>query len=700
MEAINQRIQKRFSEMTADAVVLFRSAVTGDQLWDLYISSFGEEMNPVFRDPESSSHNCNSCKSFIRRYGNIVAIDPVTYAIQSMFDGMEDDEEYGESFKNMSLVLRNTPVADVFAETKDMLVKLAYEKAYRKGVFCLGVQKNVKLYTKEEADKFGVVSEGETRVFNHLHVDIPSGFIHTGKESAEAIAGQARDAYNVFRRAMYDIPLDTLELVRDLIQQGSLLNGDAHLYKVEQMIVFKTEFDATDAGNKINWCRLRSYGNPLAKFRNELIGVLCTELAEGKELNDACQAWNKRVDPANYMKATAPITKNQIDQARKFVQDNGYEESFARRHATIDDIRVSEILHSNVGDGAQKSVSIFDDVKPTSTRHKRSEFDGVEEVTIDKFMEKILPTVTSVEAFVSNQHAGNLVALTTSARDGSKPIFKWDNNYSWTFSGNLAGKSEIKEAVKTAGGAVSGVLRFSLTWNEDGQSIVDHDAHCNGPSGHIYFGNRGDRSGGMLDVDMINPPGLGVENITWPSLNRMKDGSYIFSVNNFNSRKNRGFKAEIEFDGEIYNYEFTGNHQGTVKVATVTLKEGSFSIVHHMKEEALSREVWGLSTGQFHKVNLICLSPNHWGGNNVGNKHYMFMLDGCRAPSAIRGFHIENLNADLLDHRKVLEVLGATTMIPASTGPQLAGLGFNATVRDSLVVRLGGTHKRVVRIMF
>ena len=57
----------------------------------------------------------------------------------------------------------------------------------------------------------------------------------------------------------------------------------------------------------------------------------------------------------------------------------------------------------------------------------------------------------------------------------SKPIFKWSNNYSWTFNGNLAGKSQIKEAVKSEGGKIDGVLRFSIIWNEDGKDILDFD---------------------------------------------------------------------------------------------------------------------------------------------------------------------------------------------------------------------------------
>ena len=75
------------------------------------------------------------------------------------------------------------------------------------------------------------------------------------------------------------------------------------------------------------------------------------------------------------------------------------------------------------------------------------------------------------------------------------------------------------------------------------------------------------------------------------------------------------------------------------------------------------------------------------------------MLEGAKSPVSIRSFHNENLNSDLLPHRKVMEVLGTTNMIEPSE-KQLTGLGFNATVKDELIVRLQGTHKRVLKIKF
>jgi len=701
-------IQTQFDKMCASGK-LFRSSLTGQQVWDLYINGFEKKYNPIFRDPESSMHNCNLCKNFIRRYGNIVSIDE-NYNIITMFDVIVP-KEFITVAKSISDSLKITKISDVFFETFNELNSLPYESCNKNNdLFKLGIDKNVKRYTKEEAEKYGVVKPEEVKTFNHLHLKLPKQFVDMGNKSIEAIMADFRDAKNVFQRAMQEIPLDTLNLVKDLINQGSLLDGQTHLYKIEQIIPLKKHYDYTEINKKNNWCWVNSYKLQFAKFKNELIGVLCTELAEGKELNEACQAWNKRVDPANYMKAVAPITKKQIEEAKKFVEENGYEESFNRRFATIDDIKASEIFHVNVGKGEIKPVSIFDGVKSTSTRHKRSEFEGIDEVSIEKFMKDILPECTSVEAYLSNKHEGNLVSLTTANIKESKPIFKWTNNYSWTFNGNLAGKSQIKEAVKTAGGRVDGILRFSMIWNDtDGQDNSDLDAWCEQPNREtIGFstGFRKDRGNafsslkGQLDLDNTCPSGkMAIENIYFVDAKYMKEGVYKFWVNQYSARNSQGFKAEIEFNGEIYSYEYNRPVSGNIMVAEVTFKKSEFDIKHLLPENHSSKDLYGLQTEQFYKVNLVCLSPNHWAENNVGNKHYFFMLDNCKCQTSIRSFHAENLIPELAQHRKVLEVLGNTTMIEPVT-KQLSGLGFNATVRDELIVKLQGSFKRIIKIKF
>jgi hypothetical protein len=711
MIQFRQQMQKQLDKMAATGK-LFRANINGYNLWDVYLDSFDHD--PIFRDPESSVHNCNHCNNFIRRYGNIIAVND-KLEIMTLYDFVPIEDEFIPVALAMQKAVKKAGIGDAFVETFNNLKDLPYESCKKTAEsFKLGIDKNIKRYTKEEADLYGVVKPNEIRTFEHMSLQMPRQFIRMDGGSIEAITGAYRDAKHVFERGMKEISLDTLQLVKDLIQQGSLLDGTTHLKKIEAMIPLKKEYDNLPGKDRETWCWVASYGLMNAKFKNSLIGVLCTELSEGMELNKACENWNKRVDPANYMKATAPITKKQIQEAKLFVEDNGYEASFKRRPATIDDIKADEILHLNGGDGEIAKVSIFDDVKSTSTRHKRSEFDGVEEVSIDKFMKDILPGCTSIEAFLKNHHENHMMTLTTADTDDSKPIFKWPNNYSWTFNGNLAGKSMIKEAVKLAGGAIDGVLNFRLAWNDsDGRDGSDLDAWALEPSGkRIGFnsGFRKDRGGnprspnsGQLDVDNTNPRGkLAVENITWNDQRKMQEGIYKVWVNQYSANNSQGFKVEIEFDGHIYEYTYDRAVRGNVQVAEIQLKDGEFAIRHILKPTNgtdVSREFYGLETNHFHQVNLICLSPNHWGGSEVGNKYYFFMLDGAKSPTAVRGFHNENLNSELVKHRKVMEVLANTTMVEPSP-KELSGLGFNSTVRDELILRLKGSHKRVIKVKF
>jgi hypothetical protein len=707
MENLKKKLQAQFDKMCATGK-LFRSEITGQSVWDLYIMSFPPEFDPVFRDPNSSTHSCNLCNNFIRRYGNIVALDE-NLNIMSIWDIEDVEDEYKTSVNNVATVLRKAEIQDIFLETFAELNSLPYETTKKNmEYFQLGVAKNVKRYTREEAEKYGVVKPNEIRTFHHISLSLPKQFVDITGKSVESIMGDFRDAKNVFQRAMETISLDTLYLVRDLIKQGSLLDGQTHLHKIEKLVPLKIQYEYLLPQDRDNWCWTISYKLPIAKFRNEAIGKLCSDLSEGKEINEACQMWNKMVDPANYMKAIAPITKRQIEEAKKFVVDNGYEESFTRRLATLQDIKMSEILHAS--DKNQiKNVSIFDEVKSTSTRHKKSEFDKVEEISIEKFMSDVLPGCSSVEVFLQNNHMNNMVSLTTALNKESKPIFKWDNNYSWTFNGNLAGVSQIKETVKSVGGKVDGVLRFSIMWSGDGIDNSDLDAHCIQPDKFkIHFASRiSPATGGNLDVDIRRPlsemPKGAVENITFPVLNKMIDGVYTFIVDQYSASNSKGFKAEIEFNGEIYSYEYKQPVSGNIIVAKVTLHNGEFSIKHHLPVTegfGTQAEIYGLETNNFHKVNLVCLSPNYWDNNRVGNKFYFFMLENCKTSSSIRSFHAENLIPELAQHRKVLEVLGNTTMIEPTNDKQLSGLGFNATVRNEVVVRLQGTHKRMLKIKF
>ena len=708
MKQFVEKIQEQFDKMCATGM-LFRTNVPGDKIWETYINSFEEGTNPIFRDPNSSVHACNTCNSFIRRYGNIVTIDENGFTT-TLFSNYNENTEYKVVAAKLDELIKSQPIINVFFETYEELNFLPYESCNKtQASYKLGIAQNHKMYSKEEAEKYGVVSPSEVRTFNHFHLSLPAKFVDKSGKSIEAIMATYRDKYSVFKRAMEEISLDTLNLVKDLINQGSLLDGTAHLHAIDEIITAKSLYTST-IWNKDNWLWTYSYNidERVAKFRNTAIGTLCVELTQGKELNEACKMWNKMVDPVNYHKATAPITQKQIEEAQKFVTENGYLESFDRRLAVMEDINVTEIKHVATSSTVE-AVTIFDNVKATSTQHKKAEFDKLEVIGIEKFMKDILPTCTSIEAYLENRMEGNLVTLTTAKNKESKPIFKWDNNFSWTFNGNLAGKSQIKDAVKSRGGNTDAVVRISIHFPG---TTDDYDLYSYEPNKNcIYFGNKRTRhaSSGMLDLDAQGgdghfPPEKRVENLTYTDFSKMPKGEYQIKVNNYSGRGvHTKFNVEVEINGDITTMEYVKTSKSnTVDIGTLVVKE---NIVFNpqgctiLESKTLTKEVWNLETNKFHKVNLVCLSPNHWGEHKTGNLHYMFMLDGCKTNLPVRGFHNENLLPDLLQHKKVMEVLGNTAMI-TPTPKQLSGLGFNSTVKDELIVKCSGNFKRMLKIQF
>ena len=183
----------------------------------------------------------------------------------------------------------------------------------------------------------------------------------------------------------------------------------------------------------------------------------------------------------------------------------------------------------------------------------------------------------------------------------------------------------------------------------------------------------------------------------------MVDGDYEFFVHNYcHSNGISGFTAEIEFDGQIYEFEYDKPlRQGqNVPVATVTLKDGVFTIKKKLPSTTSSREIWGVNTNQFVPVTVMCYSPNYWDEQTgIGHKHYLFMLNGCVNEDTPNGFFNEFLKQELVQHKRVFEALGSKMHV-ADDPNQLSGIGFSSTKRDDVIVKVKGATERVLKIKF
>ncbi len=655
--------------------------VTGDELWDHYLASFPEGTNPMFR--ERTEHDCSCCRNFVKNIGAVVYVKGGEF--HSVWDVVLTDDTYTVVAKAMSEFVKSKAIKQHFLVTE---VQYGAAKTDTKG-----------------------------EIWTHFHAKVPNIFI--AKHNTSNYVGERSTDVAILRRSILEITDESVDMVDELIAQGSLYRGDEHKATVQLIKKLKREYNKLKTDQQKEFF-LWTNAKPSTRIRNTVIGTLLTDISEGEQLEVAVSKFEAKVAPANYKRPKALITQKMITEAKKTVEKLGIEDSLARRYAVREDISVNDVLFV---DGSVKPKLLggaFDNLKPT--KKAAPEFKNVEDIGIKDFLANVLPSANEIEVFVKNKHMNNFVSLIAPEHAESKPLFKWDNGFSWSYTGEIT-DSDIRAAVQAKGGRVDGVLRFSHSWNYDKRNGSLMDLHvfmpgCEHKSGknngygtpggqRVGWNNRSDRvSGGIQDVDYVDVAPAGyvpVENITFPDLKRLKDGEYLCKIHNWAHRAPTlgGFKAEIEFEGQIFEYEYDKPlaNKEWVDVATITLKDGKFSIEHHLPHGAQSKSAWGVETEEWTPVDLITRSPNFWDGKAIGNEHVFFMLKGCVNGEGTRGFYNEFLRDDLHADRKVFEVLSGNLKVQYNEH-QLSGVGFSTTKRDEILVRVKGSINRVLNVKF
>lgn len=663
-----QAVAKQFAFMSK--YPLFETSVSGDELWETYLSSFPEGANPIYR--ERTEHDCSCCKQFIRNIGNVVAL--IDGEAISIWDIRTTNSAYDIVAKALKDKVCSQILTNVF---------LHYEKT-------VGTDKN-----------FEQLVNGQ-KAWEHFHVTLPSTCVRK-KEVIAGECGAKRTHYEQLCRALDTIGGDSVNTVLELIDQNSIYRGMEHRSLVQSFKEVQEEFLVTKMNlNKFVWNQVIEGSSVICAIRNTVIGTLLVDLSEGVSLEHAVASFEAKVAPTNYKRPTALVTKEMINRAKKTLTSLGLISSLDRRYATIDDIKITDIIFASSTARSTITNDVFDTlaagvkVKPTLNK--------VEEVTIEKFISDILPTATGIEVLVENRHSGNFVTLIAPVDPTAPSLFKWNNSFSWSYNGDMA--DSIKERVKRAGGNVEGELCCRLAWNY----TDDLDFHMQEPNDYeIYFANRNKKSpcGGMLDVDANGCDGIRnnpAENILYSFISSMKFGKYELVVHNFARRSNGvGFEVEIDLMGHITSVVYDKVIPGSskVKVATITKTKEGVTVTPSLPSTQASKVLWGLTTQTFVPVSVMMLSPNHWedSGSGIGNKHYFFMLDGCKNNSSSRGFFNEFLKPESNPHRKVIEMVGSK-MKTAVSDQQLSGLGFSSTQRNSITCRVTGSFTRSINITF
>lgn len=655
-DKLKTQVAKNFKDLSANT--LFYVAIDRDEIWSKYISGFAED--------NRQEYNCNACKSFLRQWGGIVTIK--NNKVISLWDNLQVPEEYADAIRNLREYVHSLPITDIFLNSHKNC----------------GTDKNLDI-------KRGIT-------WKHFYIELPPNVV---KSNVDSLLGAARDNKNVLKRSLDELTLDSTETVLELIAQSSIYRGKEFEGMLKAFQTLQKQYAKVPQSEKDNFCWVNSLtSGAVSKIRNSSIGTLLIDLSEDVELDTAVAKFERVVAPANYKRPTALTTPRMVEDAKKKLTDLGLLESLNRRFANESDISTKDVIFKYKP--STSALDVFEQVSKDAVVNPKT-FSKPEEIGIEDFIEKVVPNAKSISVLLENSHLSNMMSLITAQDSETPSLFKWDNPFSWSYSGGVA--DGIKERVKQAGGKVDGELRASLSWsNGDDLDIHVHEPNKN----HIYFGSKVSATSGTLDVDM-NAGGVHsrtpVENIIWTNKNKMQEGEYIVRVHNYNLRETKdvGFSVQIECNGESFDFDYhTSPRQSEYRniVKFTYSKTDGIKFKGETKSNVISKEKWGVKTNQFHKVTKLMLSPNHWVGTpRTGNKHFFFILEGCTSDENPRPFLNEFLKPELDTHRKVLEVVGSKLKIEP-TNHQLSGIGFSETVKNHLIVKVEGKFTRTLRVNF
>ena len=651
---MQSQLQEYFDDYFLKEDFLFRLDCDVGEVWNLYLDSFPPEIKGIYY--EKPWHDCQRCWSWFRTMANVVMIDD-NYEIKTLFD-FETIPEYRDVFKTLDEFLKTKQVKDLFLHDKSSV-----------GVF--------RSFTEHE-DWF--------EECHHFYLDIPDKFYKGSDELASEI-GDARTQRKLFEDTLNLISIDAVDTVLELVYSKTLYRSNQWKDTLEGLRDVLKNYEQIDSKCDLNnwfWKKSATLPRNIVHIKNTSMGTLLLDITEGKDLEEAVTNYEKITAPENYQRPKAIYTDEMLEEAKAKIAELGYMDSLERRFAKLEDISINNVLFANRDVRASIGDSIFDELKKNVSR-KVHNFDTVSEISLDEFINNVLPRAQEISLYVDSKFKNNFVSLIAPLNEDAPSMFQWDNPFSWTYENNIT-DSLMKEQVKKMGGDVDVDLRFSIQWNDgDVWDKNDLDAHSTEPDGNeIYFSKmKSKKTGGWLDVDIINPVNgeIAVENIQYKHKDKMIEGEYLFRVHQYSYRGgDGGFKAEVEFDNRIHSFDYPNKlSQGEyVNVAKVKLKDGLFTLTDLIGYQIRLSNTnhWNIALEDFVPVSLICFSPNYWNDNEFGNKHIFFMLNDCINDTNPSGWFNEYLNNELHPNRKVMEALSSRIRVE-DTENQLSGVGFS-----------------------
>lgn len=373
----------------------------------------------AFPSEHRQYHNCDCCKTFIYKYGNLVTIGE---------DGQVRSAVWNEGlihWKNRGL----NPYTAVVQEMRLAVEPAGVKRGTIQGVF----------YTDDAS--LGLPEVGG---WDHLSLLIPkkwstSKIIHNRSDltASQAMAAKLED-YRNLTRALDTMPSNKVKQAVGLLTMSGAARAEKvlHIGQFLHNAFEQTSGKAAALYEKTVWKLVAEGDAGQCCPQGTVFGQLVEDLKMNYTPTMAMQRHNARMAGDKYQRPTA-ISEGNIDQAEKLIEKLDLGKSLARRFANYIEVdRIWAPWDEKTKGKPSGEAGVFADLRP------KAQVKGNQEVlsrtpinmSFAKFQRTILPIAKRIEAALEGH--GSYGCMTTAVHADAAPLMAWDrygsrNPFAW-----------------------------------------------------------------------------------------------------------------------------------------------------------------------------------------------------------------------------------------------------------------------------
>jgi len=393
-DLLREQVFSRFTRLVSKDTPLFKT--DAKDLFYRYLNHLPEEAR--------SHYTCMCCKSFIKRYGDLVIVDENGSTIPVMWKLTDDVPTiFQEAIESMEREVAKAQIKDVFIPEQTLL---------------------------------GIPTTGE---WNHFYVNAPEELVNTKLTltAGQVMASKLEDRKNLKNSLNEEkFKLTNIKEALRLIDSEQLDGAEMFKNRLDWFKGVKEMYSETKhdiVRENLIWKAVATAPDGYCSMRNSMPGTIMSDIHEGLSFDSIKDKLkDKMIDSdtgrSKYMRAEGPASSGNIERAEEIIEAYGTRDSFVRRFARKEDIPVF-IWEPKEQEVVEETDTLFGRLK-NHGGEKDTENSSVVLPTITmtwvKFTEKVLPTAINLEYYVNRRTLANYCALTTAQNMDAPPIIKWD----------------------------------------------------------------------------------------------------------------------------------------------------------------------------------------------------------------------------------------------------------------------------------